>query len=350
MSLEAQVTGVSKQEELTKEYSQRLGVLSGAQLQSALDRFGLGELVDARPAPGGLFGQNVLLTSTSGEYVLRGHAHYDGQFEKERFFCRLIHERSDAEAPWPFLIERSTDVFGWGYALMPLLPGEHLSDREVQRALSRDDRVALARAMGAYLALVHQATWDVPAEYDHAADDLRPLASSYGDWFVERVRERIERCRRHSTTATTDEDVAWVESLIDAARASLDAPFVPSFVHTDYAEGNVVAERTGEGWRVGGVFDLGEAYMGDGEYDLARLACLYGMQGEAHLQAFCDAYTELRPPRPGFRERLALYIVADRLIFWEYGHRNNVWFTDPNQTFRMWAEPYVAIAEAAARD
>lgn len=342
--------GPSTRDELTKEYSQRLGVLSGAQLQSALDRFGLGELVDARAAPGGLFGQNVLLTSTSGQYVLRGHPHYDGQFEKERFFSRLIHERSGAEAPWPFLTEKSTEIFGWSYALMPLLPGEHLSDREVQRTLSRDDRVALARAMGAYLTLVQQAMWDVPAEYDHAADDLRPLALSYGDWFVERERERIERCRRHSTTATTDEDVAWVGSLIAAARPSLVAPFAPSLVHTDYAEGNVVAERTGEGWRIGGVFDLGEAYMGDGEYDLARLACWYGMRGEPNLRAFCDAYTERRPPRPGFRERLALYFATDRLIFWEYGHRNNVWFTDPNQTFRMWAEPYVAIAAAAPQD
>jgi Ser/Thr protein kinase RdoA (MazF antagonist) len=203
--------------------------------------------------------------------------------------------------------------------------------------------------MGAYLTLVQQATWDVSAEYDYGADNLRPLASSYGDWFVERVRERLKSCRGHSATATTLEDGAWVESLINAARASLDTPFVPALVHTDYAEGNVVAKRAGEGWRIGGVFDLGDAYMGDGEYDLARLACWYGMQGEANLRAFCDAYTKQLPPRAGFPERLALYIAADRLIFWEYGHRNNVWFSDPDQTFRMWAEPYVAVADAAAR-
>ena len=60
---------------LTREYSQRLGVLTAEQLQAALDRFDLGGLIDARPAPGGLFGQNVLLTSTKGAHANPRH-HY----------------------------------------------------------------------------------------------------------------------------------------------------------------------------------------------------------------------------------------------------------------------------------
>ena len=335
--------------DLTREYSKRLGVLSGEQLQAALARFDLGELIAARPAPGGLFGQNVLVTSTAGEYVLRGHAHYDGQFEKERFFCRAIHERTRAKAPWPFLIEKLPQIFGWGYALMPLLPGVHLSDPEVRRATA-DDRLGIARAMGEYLPLMQQPAWDAPAAYDHAADELAPLGSPYAEWFAARTRDYLRRCRETSHVTTTDGDVAWVESLIDAARASLDAPFAPALVHTDYAEGNVVAERRDDGWRIGGVFDLGDAYVGDGEYDLARLACQYGRQSEAMLRAFCSAYTEALPPRPGFGDRLALYIAADRLIFWEYGHRNKVWFTGPEYTsFRAWAEPFVALAATAAQ-
>jgi aminoglycoside phosphotransferase (APT) family kinase protein len=337
-------------DELTREYSKRLGVLSGEQIQAVLTRFELGKLLAARPAPGGLFGQNVLVTSTAGEYVLRGHAHYDGQFEKERFFCRAIHERTRAQAPWPFLIEKSPEIFGWSYALMPLLPGVHLSDPEVRRSLTPDDRLGIARAMGEYLPLIQHATWDAPAAYDHAGDDLAPLGSPYAEWFAARTREYLARCRRTSQQTTTDGDVAWVESLIDAARASLDAPFAPVLVHTDYAEGNVVAERGADGWRIGGVFDLGEAYIGDGEYDLARLASAYGRQSPAMLQAFCGPYATARPPRPGFGERLALYIVADRLIFWEYGHRNKVWFTGPEDTsFRWWAEPFVALAATVAQ-
>jgi len=330
----------------TREYSQRLGVLTGDQFQAALARFGLGELLAASPAPGGLFGQNVFLTSSLGEYVLRGAPHYDGQFEKERYFCRAIHERSQARAPWPFLIEKSPEIFGWSYAVMPLLPGVHLSDREVQRSLTPEDRVGLARAMGAYLAIIQQATWDAPGEYAHDRDDLVPLSTTYAEWFVARTNAWLAACRAASG-ATADADVAWVESVVASAREALAVPFVPVLVHTDYAEGNVVAERDGDGWTIGGVFDLGEAYAGDGEYDLARLACWYGRMGDDPLRAFCGAYAATRPPRAGFAERLALYIVTDRLILWEYGQRNRVWFT-PGMAFRAWAERFVEIAERAA--
>ncbi len=61
----------------TRNYGPRLGTLTGAQLQAALDQFDLGRLIDAAPVDAGNFGQNVFLTSTSGEWVLRGCPHYD---------------------------------------------------------------------------------------------------------------------------------------------------------------------------------------------------------------------------------------------------------------------------------
>jgi hygromycin-B 7''-O-kinase len=335
-------------DEFTREYSGRLGVLTDVQLQSALARFGCGTLLAAESAPGGLFGQNVFLTTTTGKYVLRGNPHYDGQFERERYFCGLVHDRTEARAPWPFFIEKSAEIFGWSFALMPLLSGVHLSNSRVRQSLTAEDRVGIAGAMGRHLTFIQQAKFDAPAVYDHPSGDLASLGLPYADWFVERTRDWLRRCLQASA-ATTSADEAWVESLIAAAHPSLCEPFTPVLVHTDYAEGNVVAERVGEGWQISGVFDLGEAYVGDGDYDLARLACAYGRPDDGRLRAFVDAYTGGSPPRTGFRERLALYIVADRLIIREYGQRNGVWFTDPQQTFRAWAELFVALAEAAAR-
>lgn len=69
----------------------RLGTLTSDQLQRALDRFGLGRLLSAAPVPFGLFGQNVFVTSSAGDYVLRGCPHYDWQFPSEQFFARLLH-------------------------------------------------------------------------------------------------------------------------------------------------------------------------------------------------------------------------------------------------------------------
>ncbi len=63
-----------------REYSKHLGRLRDDQLQAALDRFELGKLVSANPVRLGNFGQNLFLTSTAGEWVLRGNPLSPEQF------------------------------------------------------------------------------------------------------------------------------------------------------------------------------------------------------------------------------------------------------------------------------
>ena len=110
------------------ESSPRLGVITPRQLQDALDRFGLGRLVSAEPARTGNFGQNVFVSATTGDYVLRGRPHYPWQFPREQWFSRFLHERTALPIPWPYLHDPCTDIFGWSYALMPRLPGLQLPD------------------------------------------------------------------------------------------------------------------------------------------------------------------------------------------------------------------------------
>ncbi len=326
----------------SREYSQRLGVITPDQLQRALDRFGLGTLTDAQPVAGGLFGQNAFVTSSTGEWVLRGAPHYDGQFQKERFFSCLIHEQTLVEAPWPFLIERSTDVFGWHYSIMPRLPGVDPGSPDLQRDFTPSDRIAVARALGDHLGLLQSATFDTPAVYDYEQDSLASIDQPFSDWFITSVRDWLQRCRDDSR-ATTDEDVTWVEKIIDGASDALAVPFAPSLVHTDYKENNTCAIRTPDGWRITGVFDLGEAYIGDGEYDLARAACEYHLRrDDGSFRAFVDAYGAHRRPHAGFAERMRLFILLDRLIIWEYGQRNKIWFP-PDMTLRAWAERFVMM-------
>jgi len=60
-----------------REYSRRLGSIDDAQFRSVLERLGLGEFVPVVLVADGLCGQNVFVTSTTGEHVLRGAPHYD---------------------------------------------------------------------------------------------------------------------------------------------------------------------------------------------------------------------------------------------------------------------------------
>ena len=320
------------------EYSARLGAISEAQFRAALLRLGLGEFVRAEAVTGGLFGQNVFVTSTRGEWVLRGAPHYDWQLPSERFFARLLRERTRAPVPWPYLIDPSEDIFGWSYAVMPRLPGLQPGGAE----LSPADRVGQARAMAGTLALVHELAWPLPGSYDLAADTIAPITRSWADWVDGEVRERLALARGHSGR-TTDADVAWVEDLLYAARAALGEPFLPRVVLRDYTEGNTVMRRTERGWRVSGVFDLMEASFGDAEMDLARQSALYLDEDAELARAYLRAYLGLRPPRPGFEERFPAYMLRDRLIVWEYFRRPGTvppW--SARLTLQEWVEPYTS--------
>jgi hygromycin-B 7''-O-kinase len=321
-----------------RQYSERLGTLTHDQLQRALDRFDLGQLIGAEPAPGGLFGQIVLIESTAGRYALRGHPH-PGQLERERYVAELIHTRSNVPAPWPYLVDDATNIFGWPYAIMPRLPGTQLADGDVRKTLTDGDRTGIVVALAECLAAMHSIDFDHHGVYDETAKRIQPAAKPYADWWGDWTRWWLERCRAASP-ATTDDDVAWVEQIIGDAHDALAEPFTPALVHTDFKEGNAVAERRDGRWHITGIFDLAEAHAGDGEVDLARAYCEYRLPHPERAAAYVQTYVKLRPPRPGFVQRFRHYTLHDRLVIWEYGQRNNVWF-QPNQTLRSFAERFI---------
>jgi aminoglycoside phosphotransferase (APT) family kinase protein len=242
-------------------------------------------------------------------------------------------------APWPYLIEESADIFGWSFAIMPRLAGESIASNTV---LTPDERVAMARAMGEALAALHAAAFDAVAKYDPEAGRFIPVGQPYDEWFSAYARDWLALCREASD-ATTAADVLWIESVIADARDALAVSFVPALVHHDYKENNLVFMRESNGlWRVNGVFDLMECYVAEGEFDLARTFTMHAIAHPEVAFAFLDAYAAVRGLRQGFIERFRLYLLVDRLIIWEYGQRNGIWFRE-GLRFREYAEPGVGI-------
>jgi hygromycin-B 7''-O-kinase len=323
-------------------YSHRLGELSPGQLQAALDRFDLGGLLRAEPISAGNFGQNLFLTSTTGQYVLRGAPFWPEQFPRERFFTDLLHEQTCVPVPWPYRFDPEEDIFGWSYVIMPRMPGLQLSDPAVQGALTWDDRSGIAWAMGETLAELHRLTWLCAGRYDLETDTIHPLDVPYGDDVITRIRGFVEAGASLSDR-TTDADIVWVEEVIARNRAALAVPFQPGCVHGDYKEANLVAERAEGVWRVSGVFDYMNACFGDGEHDLVRSVAGFADEGLDLTRAFLDAYAGRRPHRPGFAQRFAIYMLYDRTILWQFGQRHGVWW-EPGLTLREWAGPYVDLA------
>ncbi len=321
-------------------YSQRLGVLSAQQFQAALTRFGLGTFLGATAVTRGLFGQNVFVQSTQGDYVLRGAPHYPWQFPKERFGAALIHERTSVPVAYPYMLDSSSDIFGWPYLLMPRLRGTSPAEPH----LTASEQIDIARALGHNLVRLHQLTWPFAGAYYLASDTIQPFHEGFAHWIVADVQQWLAAARANGT-ATTPDDMIWIDQVIAKARPALARPFQPCFVMNDYNPGNLLVERINGSWQVSGLFDLMEFYFGDGEADVMRLIAVYleqGPQGAQLAQAFASAYLEQKPASEGFAERYALYMLRDRLIAWEYGTRpGNNWFA-PGQSFRDYAEPFTA--------
>lgn len=318
-----------------RKYSERLGRLSHEQLQAALDRFELGQLLDVQPTTAGLFGQNLILSAKSGEWVFRGGPHWPWQFDKEKVYADRLHDGTAAPVPWPYLVERSEEIFGWSYALMARLPGA--TPTAMWDGLSKSECCAVGRAIGAGLAESHRLKTRQVGEYDPGGGGI--LAEpSFSDWVL-RTMSDLRTEGLCIPGALEDEDLALLDDLLATHRNALDEPFEPCFVHYDFKEGNVLIERPASGFRLSGIFDLMTWAYGDGEQDLSRMSASLAARDRDVALHFIAAYREQLPFRPGYAGRFRIYMLMDRLIIWIYGRKNGVWFSEDDRFRKFAREP-----------
>ncbi len=345
---------------MTTVYSERLGLIRDEQFAAALARFDLGDFVAAAPTTAGLFGQNVFVTSTRGEFVLRGAPHWvkdrgipgfrredRWQFTKETFFAERLHESTRAPVPWPYRYDETSDIFGWPYLLVPRMPGRCFDDRSLRRALDADARRAIAVALGENLAEMQRLTWPYAADFDTRSIEL----SRYPGGAMQRVVDELHEflVEADANDAITPDDRAWVESL--TAAATEHTPARCTYVHGDYHLANVTVRDDAGDWCVSGVFDLHTSHFGDGLIDAVRPMCGWLDTDPALVRPFFDAYRRAATIDRDTVARMPLYVANDRSKFWGYFTRPETraeWTRD--RTFRGWAERYVQPLVDVARD
>lgn len=306
------------------QYSQRLGGITNEQFQTALDRFDLGKLIRAEPVLVGNFGQNVFLTTAKGEYVFRGKPHYEWQFKSEQFMAQLLHDKTKAPVPYPYLVDEKTDIFGWNYAIMPRLKGQRRSNTK-----------EIAQAFGENLAEMQTLTWEFSGQYDPHIKTIKQFDTPHDEWIIEKIRSLMTYC--------TPSDIEWIESLISESRIALQIPFTPTFVMRDYQESNMVVNKVDGIWKVTGVFDLMENYFGDGEVDIPRMYIAYAEKDKTLAKTFLHAYISKHPVRDGFEKRYSIYALLDRIIVWEWAKRTGNCQWNPELTFKTWCEQKIYL-------
>ena len=328
-----------------REYTKRLGNISDEQLQRALSYFDLGEFLHAEPILFGLFGQNLFLTSTAGEFVLRGVPHYDWQFPTEQFFAEQLHARTHVPVPYPYLLNPYSEIFGWPFVIMPRMSGLQLADAQIMSKLSMDERRGVAQALAAMLIEIQTLTWEHSGRYNIATQQIEPLGQEYRRGVVERIRELITQAQSYNAN-TTATDVAWAENIIERTARACLTPYQSCLVLEDYKEPNVVVTQGQTGWQVSGVFDFMTAHFGDGEADLARQVGTYLRESPELADEFVQFYLDHKVVEPGFAERQQLYILYDSLLIWSFwqGHAGGL-PEDKTLNLKQWAGPFVAYWE-----
>ena len=328
-----------------REYSTRLGNISDEQLQGALSYFDLGEFLSAEPIPFGLFGQNLFLTSTVGEFVLRGAAHYDWQFPTEKFFIEQLQAKTSAPVPYPYLFNPSKEIFGWSFVIMPRMPGLQLADAQVLARLSIAERRGVAQALAAMLIEIQTLTWEHAGRFNIATQMIEPMRQDYRSWIVQRIRELLLQAQSYNVN-TTASDAAWVENIIERTTQAGLTPYQPCLVLEDYKEPNVVVMQDETRWQVSGVFDFMTAHFGDGEADLARQVGTYLREMPELADKFVQFYLDHKVVQPGFGKRQQLYMLYDSLLIWSFwqGQAGGL-PEDKTLDLEQWAGPFVAYWE-----
>ena len=301
----------------------------------------------AEPTTAGLFGQNVFVTTTEGEFVLRGAPHWvkgpndttyrqedRWQFSKERYFAGLLHERG-VPTPWPMLHDQTSDIFGWPYLVMPRMPGQCFDERSIRKTLSLDDQRGVAVALGEMLARMQQLTSPFAGNFD--VDTIELTAHPGGP--IRYVIDEVARFAEAAKESLTPQDLAWIEVAGSRALAAGERP--NTYVHCDYKLNNLTVSRDSGVWRVTGLFDLHEAHFADGVLDIVRQACSY-LDTEPELaRVFVQSYLDRVAPDARLAEFMPLYVFNDRMKFWEFFARPEAADWRKGRTFTEWTERYI---------
>lgn len=316
-------------------YSERLGAITDAQFDAATRKAGLGRFLAARQTSTGLFGQNVFLTTTGGEFVFRGAPHWRRtgaaleyapddawQFPKEQVYARLLHEKGDVPVAWPQILDDSCETFPWPYLLTPRLPGLCLGDPAARTGLTGADFVGVAAALGEGLAGLQRLTSPFAGDFDSAAQAIIPFEGGYRTHLVEEIGRHAADARKTGRFDAGDD--AFLQGLV-AADAPGGAAGPAVCIHNDFSLGNVLVDRSGGSWRVTGVIDLMTCEFGDPAADFSRLCCNWLDRGTLNCaEAFLTAYREAGGRADPSQARLDLLVTYERLMIWAYFTRPEV--------------------------
>jgi len=322
--------------------SNKLGAITNRQLQLMLDRFSLGTLISSEKTAFGVMGQTMNVSSSTGDYILKGNPLFPGQFLEEKFFVDYLHQHTTLKVPSPYLIDEAEDIFGWNYSIMPRLPGTHMNTPDIQLILTTEDKEQLAELIANTLVELHR--WKVAqfGEFDPLTHTVRPFEGSYRTWLYSTIRYWINDATKYSIITT--HDLTWVEHLLQSSQDVFDDLDSPTFVMGDFKPENFLVHKNNDEWTISGIFDFTTSYFGDGIADLLKITTMYLANGEEDLaRKFLSSYFNSMEYQ-GFKDRFRVHMLHMCALVWGCAKATQQVTWDEELSFAEWAKRFTEFS------
>ncbi|WMT39661.1 hypothetical protein RE628_19965 [Paenibacillus sp. D2_2] len=203
----------------------KVGVLTNNQVQEMLDRYNLGKLISIQETSKGVGKQTMFVSSTAGEFVLKGNPLYEGQFVEEKFYIENLSELTNLPLSLPYIVDQQNDIFGWTYAIMPRLSGVHFNDQDLKEQMNLEEKIEIVEVLVECLCKLHHWKVESYGEFDPKNYTIRPFHDSYKTWIYHRIRYWLEDAKKYSVITT--KDVNWVEDLLLECEEAFDTLHSP---------------------------------------------------------------------------------------------------------------------------
>lgn len=222
------------------------------------------------------------------------------ELQREELWLRAL----EGKLPWRTpRVRAEGSLRTWPYLVMERVPG--VAAARVWGTLPRDERIRLARALGADVRVLHGVQVDaLPDRWD---DFLARCLERTGERHAERW---IEGVPGQGLCAQVD---AFVEEHLQGLRSGPWDPTVRSPLHTELLGEHLLLDQAGPGARWQSCIDFADACIGVPAYDFA--ACVeFIFRGEAGvLRAFLLGY--------GIPERELGEGLSRTMLAWALVHR-----------------------------
>ena len=235
-----------------------------------------GRLAHVRPLTGGTYNtvEELLLTDGS-RYVLKvapdapGLRHENRLLVAEAEFYRGA-ERAGVPAPRLVRLDAGSDLL-----LMTACPGDPWDDSTTEA-----EQGPLRTELGRFAARLH---WVTGPAFGYPSGALGPLAADWRTAFAGMLEAVLDDARayRARLPRTVDE----VARTVRAAYGALDEVTVPSLVHFDLWQGNILLDRSSGEPRIGGLIDGERMFWGDRLAEFVSLALLGDIRKDEALLA-----------------------------------------------------------------